>query len=500
MREIVTLHKFNIKFISTTSLFTMRAILLSLLSLVTASFPVCGFAQTKQSATSFVIDNNKYYLHQISHHDLSGSDLEIGSWNQNIVADNQYIYIADHTDNASDHLTIKRYNAINGLPADNLVISEKELIKYDIDLETDEYERCFSLVNCNNDSYFILLINVSPDKNLTTGSKIKFYLVDKEGTLERQFICTTSNIDYSFMKTDISDFGIPVFVGDVSEGNFEMLLPMVNGINYMTVINFSFKDFKQIGCYSVFSDYSQTKRYTKPTIQIVDGSFFIIDDIGILPTLYSYKFSPNQIYGQLNDNHINAHGCNSFDFDNHRLLYSGDIHYDSDDAQNGITRFNIGLWDKIEESVVASRANPTASFDNYTHLASIDFGPSTINTKELYPYTYRQFMAVSDYGNSTKHLHFYVPGEFLATYQLNKYDIPTGVNDIIGTNEAPDINYHITDNNITFDCPVTDIYIFNITGRQIFHSEIPVKSINLANFVKGTYIVATPQKSFKIIL
>lgn len=478
----------------------MRANLLSLLSLVTVSFPIFGFAQTKQPATSFVIDNNKYYLHQISHHDLSASDLEIGSWNQNIVADNQYIYLADHTDNSADHLTIKRYNAIDGSPADNLVIGSSDLNQYWINELTDA-ERCFYLVDINDDSHFIMILNPPLDDPGIPKNAIEFYfyLINKDGHIEREYYSKgIPSSDSNYPANGISEFGIPDFIGNPVDGDFEMLLPMVDDIGHMSIVDYVFRDYKQSYITSVFYDYDHF--YTKPTVSVIDDSFMIIDDINILPTLYSYKFSPNQIFGQLNDSHINAHGCNSFDFDNHRLLYSGDIHHDSDDDQNGITRFNIGLWNKTEESAVTSRANPTASFDNYTHLASIDFGPSTINTKEQYPYTYRQFMAVSDYGNSTKHLHFYVPGEFLATYQLNKYDIPTGVDDIIGINEAPDINYHIADNNLTFDCPVTDIYIFNITGRQIFHSEIPVKSINLANFVKGTYIVATPHKSFKIIL
>lgn len=474
----------------------MKVSAISILAFAAIAASAEAFAQS--GPTTFVIDNKTYYLHPLAYYDLSTFDPADAMWNQNIVADNQYIYLADHTDNSADHLTIKRYNAIDGTPADNLVINEQELIKYDIDLDTDEYERCFSLVKSNDEDYLVLFLNISPEKNLKSNSNIKFYLIDKSGHIEREFIGKTSNIDSSFMRNEIADFGIPEFIGNVAHGDFDMLLPMINGIGYMTTIKFSFKSFTHSGASVVLYDYSQKKRFTKPSVHVIDGSYMIIDDIGISPTIYSYTNFPNQSFGEL-DNHINAHGCDWFDFDGHRLLYSGDIKYDENDTQNGITQFNIGLWDTDNIGSISSSDNTAISFDNYTPLATLGFGQSTINTKELYPYAYRQFMAVSDYGNATKHLHFYVPGEFLSTYQLNKYEIPTDVENICIYENQP-VGYLISDKNLIFDLPISEVYVFNMTGTQIFHSETPVKSINLANFVKGTYIVATPHKSFKIIL
>lgn len=298
--------------------------------------------------------------------------------------------------------------------------------------------------------------------------------------------------DSTFPNKEISEFGIPEIIGNPTTGNFEILLPLVDDLAHMTIAHYYFENKRQKSYTAEFYDY--INNYTKPSVNIIDDSFMLIDDISIYPSLYAYTFSPNQCFGELTDIHINAHGCDWFDFDGHRLLYSGDIEYSENDPKNATTQFNIGLWDKT-----MSRAS-SISFDNYAPLTTLNFGKSSINLNEQFPYTYRQFMAVSDYGNTTKHLHFYVPGEFLATYQLNKYERPTDVENIINIADNHTVSYRISDKNMIFDCPVADVSVFNMTGHQIFHSTTPVKSINFANFVKGTYIIATPYKSFKILL
>lgn len=466
----------------------MKAKLSSLLLLATVCGSVTALSQTE--STSFVIGNDTYYLHKIAYHDLSSDNPEIGVWNQNIVADKQYVYLADHSDNSNTHLTIKRFNALTGTDADNIVISEQDIKEYWIDELTDE-ERCFYLVDCHDDEHFILFIN-PPFEGYKYPFEFYFYLIDKNGSIECEFLAKGVPNDSTFPNKEISEFGIPEIIGNPTTGNFEILLPLVDDLAHMTIAHYYFENKRQKSYTAEFYDY--INNYTKPSVYIIDDSFMLIDDISIYPSLYAYTFSPNRCFGELTDNHINAHGCDWFDFDGHRLLYSGDIEYSENDPKNATTQFNIGLWDKT-----MSRAS-TISFDNYAPLTTLNFGKSSINLNEQFPYTYRQFMAVSDYGNTTKHLHFYVPGEFLATYQLNKYERPTDVENIINIADNHTVSYRISDKNIIFDCPVADVSAFNMTGHQIFHSTTPVKSINFANFVKGTYIIATPYKSFKILL
>lgn len=469
--------------------FTLKALLFSAIAIPSVT-------QAQSSAPiSFSIGKNTYFLHQIAQHDLSANIPDYNTmWNESIIADNQYIYIADHTKNSDSQLVIKRYNALDCSPAEDLVITEEEMYKFDIDIMTDK-ERCFSLVDLPGNDYFILFLG--PNENgIESGSEFYFYLIDKNGYIERKFIARTNRLDTTFIRNGIADFGIPEFIGNPIQGNFEMLLPIYGQYGDVIIADYKYTNFEQIGSLTVFSDFNRKNRFTKPSVCVIDDSYMIVDDIDIKPSIYSYTSNQNQCFGQLDDNNIRGHGCRWFYFDGHRLLYSGDIYTDND-TPNGITRFNIGLWDLASAD---ARSNSTINFDNYENLATLQFGQSSFNSKEMWPYTYRQFMAVSDYGDATKHLHFYVPGEFLATYQLNRYDMPTSVETIDNLTNKNDIGISFSDKNIIFDRPIDNVSVFNMTGTLIFHSVETVTSINLANFVKGVYIIATPYNSYKIIL
>lgn len=470
--------------------FTLNALLLSAIA-----FPAVTHAQLSEP-TSFTIGKDTYFLHRIAQHDLSANIPDYNTmWNESIIADNKYIYIADHTKNSASQLVIKRYNALDGSPSEDLIISEEEMYKFDIDLMTDN-ERCFSLVDLPGNDYFILFLG--PNENgIESGSEFYFYLIDKNGYIERKFIARTNRLDTNFMRYGIADFGIPEFIGDPIQGNFEMLLPIYGQSGDVIIADYKYTNFEQTGSLTVFSDFNRKNRFTKPSVCIIDDSYMIVDDVDIKPSIYSYTSNQNQCFGQLDDNNVRGHGCRWFDLDGHRLLYSGDIYYSDNDNSNGITQFNIGLWDLTDAD---ARSNSPINFDNYETLANLQFGQSSFNSKEMWPYTYRQFMAVSDYGNSTKHLHFYVPGEFLATYQLNRHDTPTSVETIDNLTDRHDISISVCDKKIIFDRPIDNVRVFNMTGTLIFHSVEMVTSINLSNLVKGVYIIATSHNSYKIIL
>lgn len=470
----------------------MKAKLSSLLLLAAVCGSVTALSQTE--STSFVIDNNTYYLHKIAYHDLSSDNIEAGLWNQTIIADKQYIYLANHTDHTKTHLIINRFNAISGDYVDDIAIDKEEMDVYYSNGFTDD-ELCFYLVDCNDEDHFILFLNTSPD-GIESNSKFYFYLVDKNGHIIREYMATTDSDRLNSSFFPIADFGIPHIVGNPVLGNFEIFIPAVNGSGYSQIFQYTYTNHMQSGVTSVYSRPNGIGWTTKPSVHIIDENFMIVDDLCMTPSIYSFKFDFNQCYGTINDINELGHGCNWFNYDGHRLLYVGDIYYPENDKKNGTTEFKIGLWDK--DSGI-SRANPSVNFDNYSHLATLSFGKSTIKSSGI-SYTYRQFMATSDFGNNVMHLHFYVPGEFLATYQLNKYERPTDVENITNIADNHTVSYRISDKNMIFDCPVADVSVFNMTGHQIFHSTTPVKSINFANFVKGTYIIATPYKSFKILL
>lgn len=128
----------------------MRAKLPHLLLLASTCFPPTALSQTETA--SFVIDNNTYYLHKIAYHDLSSDNLEAGLWNQTIIADKQYIYLANHTDHTKTHLIIKRFNAISGDYVDDIAIDKEEMDEYYSNGFTDD-ELCFYLVDCNDEDH-----------------------------------------------------------------------------------------------------------------------------------------------------------------------------------------------------------------------------------------------------------------------------------------------------------------------------------------------------------
>lgn len=479
----------------------MKAKLSSLLLLAAVCGSVTALSQTE--STSFVIGNDTYYLHKIAYHPLSSDKPNVGKWNQNMVADRQYIYIADHVNisNSANQLNIKRYIAYNGERVDDLIIDYQELYNKEIDLMTDD-QRCFYLVPANDNEHLILFPNITESTGIKPDENFSFFLIDKTGHIIRDFTASPKTFAYSFFDSNnpIGDFGIPEIIGNPVSGDFDIFIPMTNWNGESMIAKYSYLNSVQSTSYSVYNCPNGTSTNTKPTVHIIDDNYMIVDDIDMVPSLYSYNGNYNNCYGTLDCINKLGHGCNYFNYSGHRLLYIGDIEYSDNNNTNGTTQFKIGLWEDYSELTQnISRANPTISFDNFTPLTTLSFGESTAK-KAVAPYTYRQFMATSDFGDNVMHLHFYVPGEFLATYQLNKYERPTDVENITNIADNHTVSYRISDKNMIFDCPVADVSVFNMTGHQIFHSTTPVKSINFANFVKGTYIIATPYNSFKIFL
>lgn len=445
------------------------------------------------SNTTFNLGDETYYIHKLNYIDLSDSNVDLadGFYNQNMIADNKYIYVADHTDKYTEtnHLKIKLYDALTGYKADNdLIISHDEIYDNLIDYYYDDEQRCFYLVECNDDEHLIMFLNTSysgENEGIPAGSEFYFYLIKKDGTIEREFEAKTNNLNFTIM-----DFGVPKVIGNPVEGNFNIIIPMVSDLGKFSIIKYTFVNYKHTSISTIIYMVSATVTgYTKPSIDVVDDTFLVVDDRNMSPSLYSYKSTTGTSYGELSSvDNAAGNGCFSFDLNGHRILCTGDIYNDS-------TQIDLGLWDYNATEDVA-----TASFDGYSNLTSIKFGPTTYQSKRIDAYAYRQFIAVSDYNETTKHLHIYVPGEFLATYQINRNETVTNVGQITQIPENSPIQYHISDNQLIFEEPVGNIIVYNLMGNKIFQSIAPVKSINLTNFVSGAYIISMPQQSLKILL
>lgn len=466
-----------------------KSVILLLLGAFFSTTP--SFSQSTQSAT-FTIGSDSYYIHQISYQDVSNIKPGNYVWNQNMVADNQYIYLADHTDNSATHLTIKRFSAIDGSRVSDIVINKENLEYYFIDTLTDD-ERCFYLCQCNDNDHFILFLNTNAD-GIDSEGEFYFYLIDKEGNITNEF----QAINVPGNEFIIGDFGIPAVIGNPGSGDFEILIPMRDMVGNFKIVNYAYYNGKQKS-YSVlfYSSNDDGTDFTKPTIQIVDDRFMILDDNYIYPSLYSYIDNPSVCFGTLDINSDMGHGIKVFNFDGHRLLCSGDVLFPGGSTKNGTTQFNIGLWDNDSSPAqIKSRAASTIDFSDYQPLTSLQFGKSSLQSGSSS--TYRQFAATSQYGNDVTHLHMYVPGEFLATYQINKQLTPTSVDEI--KKMADRVSFSISDRIVSFDRLIDNVSVFDTMGRIIFSSQNPVKSINFSNFVKGLYIIHTDNQSFKIII
>lgn len=451
------------------------------------------FSAQNPVENSFTIDNDTYFLHPIASLDLRDTDPDKYDWNQTIISDRKYIYLADHTESSYDQLVIKRFNALDGTPEENLIIEGNEMERFGL-TDLEEEQLFFYLVDSKSDDYFVLFPNPPYDGISKTSPYFSFYLIDKTGGhIEREFYVNNIKNITSFTNS-LSFFGIPDFKGDMSTGNFDMFLPMLDELGHLWIGQFVFENNRLKSNSTVFQS---NDFFSRPSVKIIDDNFMIIDDDRIYPSLYSYSSNNNYCYGTLDQHHINAHGFGCFNFDGHRLIYSGDIQTDGDIEK---TYFNIGLWDTPTVSTASTvlQSSSTLSFSDYKYLCSIQFGESTHKVTLPSYYTYRQQMAVSDYGDSVKHLHFYVPGEFLATYQLNKQDIPTGISGLVTDCGKLDINISISGKRLMFDQSVGDIYVFNSMGTMIYNSVPQVNTIDLSEFSHGLYIIKTDKKSFKI--
>ncbi|MBD5247091.1 MAG: hypothetical protein HDS54_02840 [Barnesiella sp.] len=447
------------------------------------------------SQSSFNIGSQSYFIHRISSIDMSDSNPKASMWNQNMVADDRYIYIADHTDNAPNHLTIKRFNATDGTPASDIIISGNDMEYYFLDQLSDA-ERCFYLCKCDDSDHFILFLN-TPDRGIKPEDSFYFYLIDKEGNIKEEFEAK-GNVDNAF--NTIGDFGIPAVIGNPATGSFEILVPMVDWNGNTAVADYTYTNGRQTNCtVGFYSPNSDGIAFSKPSIFLVDNDYMILDDNDILPSLYSFRDNPNACLSTLSVNHKAGHGLSIFNFDGHRFICSGDVSFPDSDTKNGTSQFNLGLWDNdTAPANIKSRAASTIDFSDYKPLATMELGKTTIPSG--ISSTYRQFVATSGFNNGITHLHLYVPGESLVTYQLNKADTPTSVNDLLNDAGNYPLHYTLTDKILTFDTEIDCVSAFDTMGRCIFSSENPVKSINFSNFVKGVYIIDTPLQSFKIII
>lgn len=448
---------------------------------------------------SIPVDDQYYYLHKVNYHDMSAEELSPAKhwYSQTMVADDNYIYIADHVDNTDRQLVIKRYYAADCTPAPDLRVNENDLYNYYFDLFSDE-ERCFYLVDCNENDYLILFLNAPADGiEKTDKFKLYFYLIDKDGNIVREYVIDKLPGN-DFPQKCISDFGIPDIIGTPVDGNFEMFLPMDDYYGNLLVARYVFVNSYLDSYSTVF--YDESVSYCKTSIKVVDNRCFILDDYRISPTLYSYQYI-NQSYGTL-DNHVKAQGCYSFEYDGHRMLYTGDIYQLDGNLTNAVTQLNLSLWD--DNSSMRSRSNSTvatagASFDNVKPFATLQFGKSTVSANQPFPYAYYQHMALTEYSESLKHLHFYVPGEFLATYQLSKSG---NVTDIANIDCVDNIlpAYIIRDGILEFDSPVEHLHICNIAGTTVYSSTVPVKTVDIRNYSKGIYIINASGHTSKIII
>ena len=288
----------------------MKSFKLNVVILLTIIIPSLSFAQS-----TFEIGGKTYYLHKLSQEYLSDSDPADAFWNQNMVADNKYIYIADHTDKYSktSHLKIKVYDAITGNKADNdIIIPEKELYKFDIDLKFDDEHRCFYLVECNDDDHLILFLNTSysgKNAGVPSGDDFYFYLINKNGTIEKEFVANTTNLSFTIM-----DFGIPQLTGSPVDGNFDIIIPMVSENGRFSLIKYTYKSFKQSNLSTIVYNKVSPEAlvgYSKPSVKIVDDNFIIVDDRNIGPSLYSHTSSSETLFGELSENNISGLGCNT---------------------------------------------------------------------------------------------------------------------------------------------------------------------------------------------
>lgn len=482
---------------------------------------LCGWGDVvaQEASTTFQVGSDTYFLHEINLRDISSknnseySNPKKYNYNQNIIANREYIYVADHVDNTDKELVIKRYDALDGSPRGDLRIDATYLGYYNTD-KIDEYVRQVYLVDCNDDDHFILFLNVGKDGIPSKSFEFYFYLVDKSGERIKEYCVEDSNVTLAL--DEIYHFGIPAVKGNPVNEAFDIFVPMYDG--YQVIVGkytFDKKSFRQSAKSYPLTLVNMNLR--KPSIALVDDNHFIIDDYDIYPTLYNSN--TGQEVAKFETPHINAHGCKLLQFDRHTFLYTGDIvDVNSDnpnDVTGGKTAVNLGLWD-TDTSARQSRqkaigitsdtkaTSGTIDFTNYQPLATVKFGDSTISSEQTPVYSYRQFMAVSDYGNYVKQLHFYVPGEFLATYQLNKNMIPTSVYEI--SNEKGDeisihkLNYRITDKIINFAEPQSNLTVFNTSGTAVFKTTKPVQEINLQHLPSGLYILTTPSTSTKIKL
>lgn len=485
---------------------------------------MCGTGDVvaQEASTTFQVGSDTYFLHEINLRDISSknnseySNPKKYNYNQNIIANREYIYVADHVDNTKDEIVIKRYDAIDGSPRGDLRIDATYLGYYDTD-KIDEYVRQAYLVDCNDDDHFILFLNVGYNIIPSTSFEFYFYLVDKSGERIKEYCVLDSNVTLAL--DEIYNFGIPAVKGNPVNGAFDIFVPMYDGYQ-MIVGKYTFDKNDKKSSRQSAKSYPLTlvnRNLRKPSIALVDDNHFIIDDYDIYPTLYNCN--TGQEVAKFETPHINAHGCKPLQFDQLTFLYTGDIvdvnSVNPNDVTGGKTAVNLGLWD-TDTSARQSRQNAigatsdikatsgTIDFTNYQPLATVKFGDSTISPEQTSEYSYRQFMAISDYGNYVKHLHFYVPGEFLATYQLNKNMIPTSVDEISG--EIGDeisthkLNYRIADKIITLVEPQSNLSVFNTSGTVVFKTTKPVQEIKLQHLHSGLYILTTPSTSTKIKL
>lgn len=452
---------------------------------------------------SFTNSNDEFYFHKIAETDFSSINPSEAYWNQSIVADKNYIYIADNSKNNLDtkdtsktYLTVKRFSAIDGSPAEDLVYTNAN---WDFDYIEDDCHSSFYLVDCHDDEHFLIFLN-TPENGIDRNKiSFNFFLVDKYGRISKEYITDYSKLYITGIRDGVARIGVPAINGDIMSGKFKLIVPIVDYDNHLYVLLYQYGNNIQTSVNVMY--YNTANAYTKPVISIIDDKYYLLDDICTEPILLPYYTTAGSSASDvLSFPHVKANGVHFFSANGHNFLVSGNLQFaDEADITTGASSYDIGALDGTVTP--ASRATDSEiDFSNYKHMISIPTGKSIIESNNDYMHTtfyaYRQFAATSDFGDAT-HVHLYTPGQSLVTYQLNKNSIPTSISDIA---VPSDFDITLRDRILLFSRPTSGINIYDIAGRLITNQECPTDKLSLQSFTAGVYIIKTPLKTQKIIL
>lgn len=438
-----------------------------------------------------VVGGSTFYLHPLW---LRHSDID--AYNRrtpfSMIVKDDVIYTCDGTLTSGRNLTLSSFNAFSGERNKAMEISLESSPSVSQGpvacdcyyVSTDGHENVFLLGCVGNDRY-------RQDYNA------EIAVMDwTDGRVARY--CGITLPEFEDTDYGISSIGYPVIEGDVTSGDFQLILPITYRTNYAdfvtTVCEADFVGFTQVSARDYFEDpvyhygTADVPMPLYPYVQVLDSEHLLLDGNHTNPDIFSRD--TQRWCGTLDlssygiDLREYSKGCEVFDFAGIRWI-AGDA---SSRETSYVSHFHISSWDGA----------PYSEFGNVRNQWIVPGAGLSTKDYEIPSAAPVSLIKTVDYGNrvgeNLANIYMYTPGNGMGAYQLSRKRVPTSV---FTAEQTDGFQWRLTGNSLLLDIRCGEAVLYGVDGMAVAVCPPGNHELHLR---PGAYILSSSGHVSKIVV